>query len=528
MGIKKKMLTVCLAILLIIPTLVYAIEQKNYFDINMMENDIYNVTYLNATYFYQDGTALESFTSSNYFNKSDIEGFGYYNSSDFLISNYYTTSQIDGFGFYNSTDFSISDYFTKTQINNFDYWNDTYATFNQTYADTRYLRYVSSLPDANISSASNWNNAYAWTNANHSNWDEAYDWGDHSVQGYITAAVSIPWENVTKPGDCSAGDFVTGIDGASLDCSTPSYFTVGDEEDQLWEANYTACAAGNHLYFSGDSLACESDDDTTYSASGTLLDLTDTTFSINEGTLTDERICEYESTGTQLECTLVKDGSGECGSGAVCLGDHTHDTRYFTETEITNFDYWNNTFATFNKTYADTLYAGIGAGGWAPSATTDLNMSKYDIFNITMINITGDDAIHIGSAENDHFIYFYEDGDPVSEYLKWDQSSDYFRFSDSLNVVGTLSATDISAGTILATSDINTYGSGDDLWLGSGTQSTAKFKAYADGSLNISEGAFEVTAAGEVQVDSGNKVCLDGATCSKYIWYNGSNVQIVG
>jgi len=115
MGIKKKMLTVCLAILLI-PTLVYAIEQKNYFDINMMENDIYNVTYLNATYFYQDGTAIELFNSDKYFNKSDIEGFSYYNASDF----------------------SISDYFTKSQINSFDYWNDTYATFNKTYADTLY------------------------------------------------------------------------------------------------------------------------------------------------------------------------------------------------------------------------------------------------------------------------------------------------------------------------------------------------------------------------------------------------------
>lgn len=86
----------------------------------------------------------------------------------------------------------------------------------------------------------------------------------------------------------------------------------------------TACASGNHYYLNGNDLACEADENTIYTAGGTLLDLTTGTFSINEGTLTDERICEYELTGTQLECTLVKDGSGDCASGAVCLGDHTH------------------------------------------------------------------------------------------------------------------------------------------------------------------------------------------------------------
>lgn len=48
------------------------------------------------------------------------------------------------------------------------------------------------------------------------------------------------------------------------------------------------------------------DSDTTYSAGGTLLNLSSTTFSINEGTLTDEKICDYEATGTQLECTIDK------------------------------------------------------------------------------------------------------------------------------------------------------------------------------------------------------------------------------
>ncbi len=39
--------------------------------------------------------------------------------------------------------------------------------------------------------------------------------------------------------------------------------------------------------------------------SGTLLDLTGDTLSINEGTLTDEGLCMYEVTGTQIECTVT-------------------------------------------------------------------------------------------------------------------------------------------------------------------------------------------------------------------------------
>ncbi len=143
---------------------------------------------------------------------------------------------------------------------------------------------------------------------------------DHDVCSEITNCVDNAWD---ADGDLSA-----------------------DEISESKIAFSTACAAGNHYYLNGNDLACESDDDTTYTAGGTLLDLTTGTFSVNEGTLTDERICEYELTGTQLECTLVKDGTGTCAGSAVCLGGHAHDESYFTETESnTNFqsrDTWTD------------------------------------------------------------------------------------------------------------------------------------------------------------------------------------------
>ena len=49
-------------------------------------------------------------------------------------------------------------------------WDDAYDLVNPNYA--------------------NWNNAYLWSNANHSNWDTAYGWGNHASYGYITVAVS--------------------------------------------------------------------------------------------------------------------------------------------------------------------------------------------------------------------------------------------------------------------------------------------------------------------------------------------------
>jgi len=78
----------------------------------------YNAT---ATYYFGSGKYL-----------TDI------NVSEIDLSNYYTKSEILGFGYYNLSSFNINDYFTSSQILGFGYWNDTYATFNKTYADTLY------------------------------------------------------------------------------------------------------------------------------------------------------------------------------------------------------------------------------------------------------------------------------------------------------------------------------------------------------------------------------------------------------
>ncbi len=100
------------------------------------------------------------------------------------------------------------------------------------------------------------------------------------------------WINVTLSGDASL--------------ATSGVLTVGTST--RLRADPTDCGANTFATSidpEGD-LTCTSidiSDDTNLAVSGTLLDLTGDTLSINEGTLTDNNLCDFESTGSQLECT---------------------------------------------------------------------------------------------------------------------------------------------------------------------------------------------------------------------------------
>jgi len=90
------------------------------------------------------------------------------------------------------------------------------------------------------------------------------------------------------------------------------------------------------------------DNNTLYTAGGILLDLTGTTFSIREGTLTDEYVCIYQSTGTQIECTKDIDASGTC-TGALCGGGHTHPANEVTAGSFGTGNYTFDTAVTMEK-----------------------------------------------------------------------------------------------------------------------------------------------------------------------------------
>ena len=82
--------------------------------------------------------------------------------------------------------------------------------------------------------------------------------------------------------------------------------TTDVDDDEITEAKIafsTACAAGNHYYLSGNDLACEADDDTTYTAN-TPLNLTGTEFGLIK--CADNQI--YKMAGTTWTCEA--DGGG--------------------------------------------------------------------------------------------------------------------------------------------------------------------------------------------------------------------------
>ena len=82
--------------------------------------------------------------------------------------------------------------------------------------------------------------------------------------------------------------------------SVSGAFYAADSTIQF--GNFTNCNLDTN---GSGNLVCGTDADTTYSAGGTLLNLTGTVFSVNEGTLTNGNICKYNSTGTKIECILT-------------------------------------------------------------------------------------------------------------------------------------------------------------------------------------------------------------------------------
>lgn len=103
-----------------------------------------------------------------------------------------------------------------------------------------------------------------------------------------------------------------------------SPFTSGTGTTSISDTDWTrhnnypaACPEGQYVTQIGDTLTCSTptDNNTTYTAGGTLLDLTGTTFSIDEGTLTNGKLCTYVS-GTGLVCNTDPSGGATSPGGS--------------------------------------------------------------------------------------------------------------------------------------------------------------------------------------------------------------------
>gem|GEM_PF-6551208 len=101
---------------------------------------------------------------------------------------------------------------------------------------------------------------------------------------------------------CSSDVDTTYSAGTGLNLSGTT-FSLNAGIDLLTDVDTTTTAPtnGQTLKWDGSNWVPADDNDTTYTASGTLLNLSGNTFSVNEGTLTDTRLCTYEA-GTGLVC----------------------------------------------------------------------------------------------------------------------------------------------------------------------------------------------------------------------------------
>jgi len=116
-------------------------------------------------------------------------------------------------------------------------------------------------------------------------------------------------------------------------------------------------------------------------------------------TLTDERVCEYESTGTFLICDTVKDASGACASGSLCSGGHEHELNNILDpTGDTSITMAGNNFAmsgantsTWTSSLAGTFFTLDGANGQVALDITDGNLLVNDTSTFTgTVNLSAD------------------------------------------------------------------------------------------------------------------------------------------
>ena len=121
------------------------------------------------------------------------------------------------------------------------------------------------------------------------------------------------------------------------------------------------------------------DTDTTYSASGTLLNLATTTFSVNEGTLTDGKICFYNA-GTGIECTLTDSDTDTTYTNGTGL--NLASTTFSIKEEYINTTIDNKLTTIYHNLTVASIVAGTSAGVLASTQHQD---GDYDglTFNLT-------------------------------------------------------------------------------------------------------------------------------------------------
>ena len=250
-------------------------------------------------------------------------------------------------GFYNSTDFSISDYLLITNWNttNSSYltsetnWNANYSTF-LTHATTNYV-------DAQNTSIVNWVGSLSLTdftnNLNIGNW--TLDKPNYYNSTQVDNAISTGSSNNSNL-----------LDGYDSNFFMPLNTSVYGQFDYNggWTANGLSIIDGNLYAQQGFFYQINSLSVSTLEMNGSIIPDLDNQFDLGNSTRGWRNLYVgtniYEG-GTALSSKYY---------GINNPSEYYNSTTLTSNSQLLNGNnYWNDTFATFNKTYGDTLYYGI-------------------------------------------------------------------------------------------------------------------------------------------------------------------------
>lgn len=110
------------------------------------------------------------------------------------------------------------------------------------------------------------------------------------VEDYVGGMTSGTETNITV----SYNDGTGNLDYVVTDAWWDADGDIAADEISESKINFaTVCAAGNHLYVNGNDLACEADDDTTYTA-GDYITLTATDFDVDDEAVSDTKCIWFE------------------------------------------------------------------------------------------------------------------------------------------------------------------------------------------------------------------------------------------
>jgi hypothetical protein len=218
--------------------------------------------------------------------------------------------------------------------------------------------------------------------------DSSNSWAERlgiTSAGYVGIGTTSPTATLSVEGNINvaAGSNFT-IGGTALPIPTSASTT---QWDGFYNTPSSRITAGASCAWSGNTFNC-SGEGTTYTAAGSLLQLSESAFSVKEGTLTNNKACTYV-TGTGLVCnsdipSTASTTSWEAVKTKIGLTDLSCSATGITYTNTTGAFSWTSGYEGFLSTSKTKYDAMIAASTTLPYITAIPKTRKFTIASSTL------------------------------------------------------------------------------------------------------------------------------------------------